>query len=175
MKSEIENGFTLIETLIVMVIIGILAGIASPSMRTLIERNRTDAQIRGLFESIVAARSESITRNQATTLCKSSDRESCTASGNWEQGWLVYVDSNGNASLDSTEDVIRSHKALETNYTLRAVSPLTNTVSFRANGTTTDSGSLRLCPPSNDTTLGYTIVLNITGRARLSKEVSECP
>lgn len=159
----------------VLVVIGILVGVATPSMKTMIERNRTQAQVSALYGTLMMARSESITRNQPAVLCMSSNGSSCTTSGNWEQGWLLYVDEDNDGTFGSSEELIRASNALVTNYTLRAVAPLSTTVTFRANGTTPDSGSFRLCPPSQNTDDGYSIVLTITGRARLSEGVDACP
>lgn len=156
------------------VIIFILVGIAAPSMQTLIERNRIEAAVNAIFNALSTARSESITRNQPVIVCKSADRSSCSSSGNWEQGWLVYIDNNANGSLDTTEDIIHSSAALNDGFTLKALSPIGNTIAFQANGTTSDTGIIELCPPSGDKAKGYSVIVSITGRARLSKEVSSC-
>lgn len=157
------------------VIVAILTGIAAPSMQALIERNRTNAQVNAIFGALMAARGESISRNQPTVLCKSNNRTHCAHTGNWEQGWLVFVDDNGNELLDIGEDVVHSKAQLSANYTLRATAPINHTLSFLANGATKDAGSFALCPPSKNKTQGYTMVLSITGRAHLSKAVNSCP
>jgi len=170
-----QKGFTLIEAMMACVIIFILVGIAAPSMQTLIERNRTESQTNAIFNALMTARSESITRNQPTILCKSSDQSTCTTSGHWEQGWLIFIDENANGILDTAEDIISSNNPLSQDFTLRAESPIGNTIAFQANGTTRDTGAMMLCPPSKDVSQAYTLVISITGRVRLSKEVLSCP
>ncbi|TVZ40122.1 type IV fimbrial biogenesis protein FimT [Alteromonadaceae bacterium 2753L.S.0a.02] len=175
MKNISQTGFTIIELMMVLFVVGILVGIASPSMQVMIERNRTEAQLNAIYSTLLTARSEAISRNQPAVICKSADRSACTTSGNWEQGWLLYIDADDDGTFDASEELITSKGALHTGFTLRAASPLNNVVSFRANGTTNSTGSMKLCPPSEDTDHSYNVVLSMTGRARVSSEVVSCP
>jgi len=159
----------------VMVVMVILVGVATPAMQTMIERNRTESQLNALYGSLMMARSESITRNQNAILCMSSNGTSCTVSGNWEQGWLLFMDEDSDGVYGSGDERIRSQASLQSLYTLRADSALASTVVFRANGTALNTGNFKLCPPSADVQKGFTVVLSITGRARISEGVDECP
>jgi len=58
-----EAGFTLIEMMIVVAIIGILSALAFPSLSTLIPRNRTKAAARELRNDIQKAKLEAIKQN----------------------------------------------------------------------------------------------------------------
>lgn len=84
------NGFTLVEMLITIVIMGILAAIAVPSFDNLVLSNRLSSAANRLVASAQIARGEAIKRNAAVTLCMSSDGTSCTTTGTWDQGWIVF-------------------------------------------------------------------------------------
>ena len=61
--KSMEAGFTLIEMMIVVAIIGILSALAFPSLSTLIPRNRTKAAARELRNDIQKAKLEAIKQN----------------------------------------------------------------------------------------------------------------
>jgi type IV fimbrial biogenesis protein FimT len=59
------------------------------------------------------ARSEAIKRTNRVTICASSNGTSCTGAGAlWKNGWLVFVDENGNGTVDAGDVVLRVQDAL---------------------------------------------------------------
>jgi prepilin-type N-terminal cleavage/methylation domain-containing protein len=60
MSRQRHKGFTIIELMIVIAIIGILAAIAAPSFADMIERNKLKQAVEGLKSDLEWARSESI-------------------------------------------------------------------------------------------------------------------
>lgn len=100
-------------------IAGILAATATPAMQNLVYEQRLTTYVNELFGDLQLARSEAIKRVTQTTLCKSSNGTACSTTSNWQSGWIVFVDSNGNESVDSGETIIKVHQALESGATLR--------------------------------------------------------
>jgi type IV fimbrial biogenesis protein FimT len=76
-----EQGFTLIELIVVVVIAAILLGAGVPSFRNMIISMRIKNASFDVHSSIVAARSEAITRNTTITITPSS------GTTNWASGW----------------------------------------------------------------------------------------
>src|SRR5256714_15531894 len=90
-------GFTLIEMLTVLTIVGILAMTAAPSFSPLIASKRAEAAATDLYVSLVTARSEATKRNADATLAKKS--------GGWQLGWLVsVVDPSDSARTVTIDD-----------------------------------------------------------------------
>ena len=83
------RGFTLVEMLIVVTIVGILSGVAFPYLGTVADSIRMRWIANELLSSMHVARSEAIKRNSRVALCKSSDGNACANAGDWEQGWIV--------------------------------------------------------------------------------------
>lgn len=87
-----QRGFTLIESMVAIAVMLVLVAIAVPSFRDASHRSQLRAATNALVTSAHLARSEAIKRNAPVTMCMSSDGQNCTASGSWEQGWIIRSD-----------------------------------------------------------------------------------
>ncbi len=96
-----SGGFTLVELMVTILIVAVLAAIALPSFRNVIQRNRVAAASNDLLASLSYARNTAITRGQLVSMCPSADGSSCTSAGQaFEPGWIVYTYPAGAASAN---------------------------------------------------------------------------
>lgn len=105
-------GFTLVELLTTLAIGGITLTLAVPAMGALVSQNARTSAINTLVSHIQLARSEAITRGQRTILCPSSNGSSCINSTQWDGGYILVADKNGNTQADTGEPVIRTFQGL---------------------------------------------------------------
>lgn len=109
------RGFTLLEVMVVIAILGLLAALAGPSFTPLLERWRVRQAVEGLQSALYYARSEAIKRGGNVSIRKeSSGTNGCSlASGtnDWDCGWFVFADTDGDGNLDTGEEVLQRFAA----------------------------------------------------------------
>ncbi len=114
-----QKGFGLLEILITLVIAGIVTLLVVPSFSTLVADNRLISTNNELGSSLSIAKSEAIRRQQQITVCQSNDALSdCDPSESWSNGWIIFVDDDGDDAIDNGETVIRVHEAINSSLTL---------------------------------------------------------
>ncbi|KUJ79643.1 MULTISPECIES: Tfp pilus assembly protein FimT/FimU [Microbulbifer] len=166
MKKIIKNnrGFTLIELMLVITILGVTISLAAPPMSDFLKRYQAEAQRQKLFDLIALSRSKAYGHGQIYTLCGSADRQTC--SGTWADGALFFADTDGNGSRTSDEEIERVMEPLPDGASL-TWSSFGNKpyLQFRPNGLTPNqSGNFSYCPPDGNEQYGWIIVLNAMGR-----------
>lgn len=160
------RGVTLIELLVVLAIAAILAQIALPDFRDIMQNNRSAARINELQTSLTFARSEAIKRNTPVVLCKSTNGTSCQDSGDaWQSGWIVFADENGNGTADDGE-ILTLHGNAAEQFTL-TFTP--TRVSYDGSGLATLglNGTYILCD-SRGASKAKGLIIGAGGRPRLA-------
>lgn len=162
------KGFTLIELMVVVGVMSILLAVGLPSLRDTINRVTTNNQAKALAASLNFARSEAVKHRTNVTVCGSTSGTDCAAAS-WSDGWIVFVDSNGDAnggagSVDAGDTVLRVYQGL-------GGSVLTFTTALQqydsqGYGINTAVQTFLLCPADGDSANAQALELSMTGRGR---------
>ena len=145
------KGFTLIETLVAIVLVGVLLTVGIPGLRQLVIGNQRTAISTDLYSDLQQARSQAIARNQRVSVCKSADGAGCLAigHGSWTEGWLVFANPSGAPSPTSADAILSVHEPLPAAFTLAPQeSAIQTQLSFAPDGHSLAAGAFKLCHQS---------------------------
>lgn len=195
-----DAGFTLIELSIALAIVAVVAVGVVPALGDIMTRNRAATLTNEFLVALSYARSEAITRARPVTLCRmDSTAGQCTdanfgsgkcvcvttttasTADGWEDGWLTFIDNDGDGSIDTSENdsLLQVQSALGGGFTARgnstAAAGVGDRITFEANGTSlgSNSAAIAICAAGSDATEGSirmqtarNISIIGTGRAR---------
>lgn len=168
------RGFTLIELLISASIFTLVASTSFPMVHDMLQQKRLHAASYTFTSALATARIEAVKSSRPASLCVSSDGVTCDKdSGDWELGFLVYVDDNRDGSLEAGERIIQYVEGIEGGATIRATTP-GNLITYKPDGSAKLQAIFNVCI-DGEADHGRTINLTITGRADIRSGADRCP
>ena len=99
------RGFTMVEMLVTISIVGILAAIAYPSFARIIQRTRIKSESNLISTDLFYMRGEAMKRSAVVSMCPSSDGASCTG-GSWSSGRIIFSDQNADGLVTVGKDTV---------------------------------------------------------------------
>lgn len=167
-------GFTLIELAATTAILALLAGVALPPMQAFVERQRASSATSSLIVQMQLARLSAIERNRRTVLCPSSDGTTCAAGTDWSQGWLLFVDEDGNRRPDAADEILRVEQAPTSGHLRITSSAGRQQLRYLPDGTSAGANlTLSIC--SEEGGLLTRVIVNNAGRPRSERPMAPAP
>lgn len=170
----VEGGFSLIELMIVVVMITILVAVSGPSFVESLARNKRQSALSDTLSMLTLARSEAAIRATRIVACASEDQSSCTDTGEWENGYLLFVDNGegggtaSNFERDGTEEIVFIGEPMPLGITLRSASFAdASVIAFSPQGTALERGTFQICDKYG-VSEANAIILNRSGQPRLA-------
>lgn len=114
---RVSRGFTWVELLVTLAILGVLSALGAPGLRALLEQRAVSTQAGALADALRLTRAEAVKRRQRVTICNTPNPDAATpvcasASTNWSTGWLIFADANGNKVREAHEALLHLQQAL---------------------------------------------------------------
>jgi type IV fimbrial biogenesis protein FimT len=106
-------GFTVLECLVVLSLLAILLTQGVPALRDYGLRQRMSAAMHALHSHLALARNDAVRSGVDIVVCPGHKSSGCRADSNWDSGWLVFEDSNGDHVYQSGEDLLATEPGLE--------------------------------------------------------------
>ncbi|HUR90100.1 MAG TPA: GspH/FimT family pseudopilin [Ramlibacter sp.] len=175
------RGFTLVELTIVLAIASVLLGAGIPSFNNFIRSVKLTSTTNDFFSGILIARSEAAKRRSRVAMCKSTDGVICTATGGWDQGWIVFHDTNNDGSRQAGEEVVWQTQAIGKDMRVLGNLNVARYVSYTPTGEAKlvgggfQAGTITLCNVSVTSENAREIVISSSGRPRVQKtHIANC-
>jgi len=184
-----QAGFTILELMVVVAIVGILMAVAVPAMGDFIRNGRITAAANDVMAALHFTRSEAIKRRQPVTLCTSANAilasnlanpNATCADSEFLTGWIVFEDLNQNGQREAGDTILLNHGPMNAQITAASsadpflVTYLLNGFALNPNG-----ASIALCDARGNTPSGGElssargILVAVTGRAGVSRDMDE--
>ncbi len=147
----LASGFTLIEMMITLTIVGILIIFALPSLSNLVLDQKIKSATFDVFSSLVYTRSEALKRN--------SNIDIVATSNNWANGWKVQT--QGTVAVLKNQDALSGIILTATDSANNAVNTITYRHDGRLNNTTAPTFVLKIA--NNATVNPRCVLVDLSG------------
>lgn len=169
-----QRGTSLIEQIMILAIIGILTGIALPPLRHVLGHNRLQVAQSDFITALQHARSSAAATGKRTLFCPSLDGQQCSGDTQWEHGWLLGHDTDGDHQPDGGPSYTRA------SYTGLRISSSQgrHDVRFQPDGSAGGSNlTIVFCEPAGKSSALAVVVSNagrVRGAPASPKQVVRC-
>ncbi len=172
-RIKVSYGFTMVEVMVVLSITAIIVAFAAPSFMNIVANNRVVAASNELVTALNLAKSEAVRSGQTTTICKSSDATQCNDAAEWNDGFLLFQDTDNSLTVNSDERIIKAYNVTELNLDFDYINNAINNIKFRPNGRINLNGHFCF-KNSYKQENSRVVIITQSGRIRTEQRAYDC-
>lgn len=160
-----QHGVTLIELMVTVSIVAIILTAVSPSIQSILIKNRIVSEINEISSIVQYARHQAIDEQTLVTVCPSADYVNCST--NWNNAKMVFIDSNADGIVNGTEVLI---VAIEAASDTSVITSSESTIIFEETGQASQASEILLCDKSKTAEYARSLSITPQGRVKMSTD-----
>ena len=145
-----QRGFTLIELMVTIAVLGILAAVGAPAMSNYYNNRQAEAIGRQLMSDLQFARNHAISNSVTVFIAGNTS---------WDNGWRVYESGQ---TVNLRQYRLSDEANVSVNFDSQSGTP--NTFGFDSLGRATATGSLTTSQDNSSGTRDYTYTISMVGQ-----------
>ena len=166
-----QRGFTLVELLVTLSIIGMLTFYAIPSLYHFYANNKLWLYTQKFTQTLTLARSEAIKRNSEVLICPIEHTKQCASGNNWNKRWMIFVDNNKNRKWEKEEPVLRRTHFDDSPISIRSTRK--SRIIYFSNGKSAGSNASFIFCDGRGADYAKAVILSNSGRFRVTDKKSD--
>lgn len=169
--TNTANGFTLLELMVSISILAITLSLGIPGLGEFMQNQNLRSENQRLHIDLLFARSMAVNQGQQVIICAASAGDGCADTPAWEQGWLIFIDSNNDREYQQSEQRLRIAAAMDS---LQARSSIyRRKIRFYPDGSAAGSAAKITICDSRGRNHARALVIANSGRIRQIRQLSE--
>lgn len=105
------DGFTLLDLIIAMTILGVLMGIVIPTLKDAVARTHAASTRSAITTTLFDALRHATVLGREIVVCPASASQ-CAGGIDWSPGWIAFIDADGNRLHSPDEQIVRQQEKL---------------------------------------------------------------
>ena len=165
------KGFTLVELLATLAVVGITLSVALPSYSSMIGNTKSDITVDAFLTLFSLARSRAVLSDQIVTICPTDDFINC--SGDWRHALMIFTDKDNSKSISGSDRLIQTYNAQDNGIKLEIHPSRKNYFQYSETGLSHGTpGNIVFCSNTGNIKFARQIVISFTGRIRVSRDTN---
>ena len=113
MSKSHQRGITALELMVTMAVVAILLAASVPTFKNYGWNLRMKTAMDVLQTDLNLTRGRAISHNIQTIICPATRSDDCSGRSDWQDGWIVFTDINGDRRKQAGEPLLKHAGAIE--------------------------------------------------------------